>query len=81
MGTPNIVLPIAEATAREITIVPTWRYADTYSEAMLIAKRSVLGDAGTGKKLPDIRHLITHRFLGLNSIPGAFAVAGSSGGD
>ncbi|KAK2594018.1 hypothetical protein QQS21_008280 [Conoideocrella luteorostrata] len=80
LGTPNITIPISEASAREITIVPTWRYANAYPEAMRVAEASVKSFAlGAEQKLPDIRKLITHRFEGLDSVPDAFALAGASG--
>lgn len=80
LGTPNLLLPISEATAREITIVPTWRYANAYPEALRIAEESVSGKVTkNGLKLPDIRQLVTHRFNGLDSIETAFQTAGASG--
>ena len=77
MGTPNITLPISEATAREITLVPTWRYANTYPAAMTIAEDSVKGISKDGTKIPDIRLLLTHGFDGPESVRAAFALAGT----
>ncbi|KAI8648282.1 hypothetical protein NCS55_01497400 [Fusarium keratoplasticum] len=78
LGVPNIMLPISEATAREITVVPTWRYAQTYAEAAEIAKDSVTGAERGGRKLPDIGRLVTHHFQGLEEVPRAFELAGSA---
>jgi L-iditol 2-dehydrogenase len=72
MGTPNHTLPLSEAGAREIDLMPTWRYAHCYGEAMEIMS-AVINDSFT----PDIRKLITHRFNGLETLPEAFALAGS----
>jgi L-iditol 2-dehydrogenase len=73
MGTPNYVLPISEASAREIDLVPVWRYAHCYEEA--IEEMSMVID---GSFRPDIRKLITHRFEGLENVEKAFQMAGSS---
>ncbi|KAF6832959.1 alcohol dehydrogenase GroES-like domain-containing protein [Colletotrichum musicola] len=71
LGVPNHILPISEATVREVTLIPTWRYANTYPRAIEIATAS-------SKHLPDIRKLITHRFQGVESIPEAFKSAGKT---
>lgn len=72
MGTPNHTLPLSEAGAREIDLIPTWRYAHCYGEAMEIMS-AVVNNLFT----PDIRKLITHRFDGLENLPDAFALASS----
>lgn len=72
MGTPNHTLPLSEAGAREIDLMPTWRYAHCYGEAMDIISAAI-DDSFT----PDIRKLITHRFNGLETLPDAFGLAGS----
>ena len=70
MGTPNYVLPISECSSREIDLMPTWRYARSYEEAIKIMSSTV-----SGSFRPDIRRLITHRFSGLHNVEEAFAVA------
>ncbi|KAK5258883.1 hypothetical protein LTR40_007020 [Exophiala xenobiotica] len=72
MGTPNHTLPLSEAGAREIDLMPTWRYAYCYEEAMKIMS-VVINDSST----PDIRKLITHRFNGLETLSEAFGLAAS----
>ena len=73
MGTPNIVLPISEASAREIDLLPTWRYAGCYPQALQIleACRQSLQISGLAK-------LITHRFNGIDSVPSALQMACTS---
>ncbi|QKX54419.1 uncharacterized protein TRUGW13939_01505 [Talaromyces rugulosus] len=73
MGTPNHTLPISEVSAKEIDLIPTWRYADAYPRAIEVATESV-----TGKTLPDVGKLVTHRYVGLESIPEAFQTAGKT---
>ena len=70
MGTPNYALPISECSSREIDLMPTWRYAGSYAEAIKIMSGAIDGDFR-----PDIRCLITHRFSGLSNVEEAFAVA------
>ncbi|KAI1213735.1 GroES-like protein [Annulohypoxylon truncatum] len=78
LGVPNHVLPISEATPREITLIPSWRYANAYPKAIEIAAASVSGSPVGGAKLPDIRKLITHRFNGLDTVEEAFKTAGKT---
>jgi L-iditol 2-dehydrogenase len=69
MGSPIQTLPISAAALREIDLVGVFRYANTYEDAIkLVASGNPL--------LPDLSKLITQRFKGFNSIPGAFAMAG-----
>jgi L-iditol 2-dehydrogenase len=72
MGTPNHTLPVSEIGAREIDLMPTWRYADCYGEAM-----NMMSAIANGSFIPDVRKLITHRFDGLERLSEAFQVAGS----
>ncbi len=81
LGVPVHTLPISEATAREIDLLPTWRYANTYPRAIEIAAASVTGQQFDGAKLPNVRILLTHRFNGLDSIDAAFKVAGKTKDD
>lgn len=71
MGTPNHTLPISEASAREIDLIPTWRYARCYPEAIELMSFARRGDSS----VPDITNLVTHRFEGLDSVPAAFDTA------
>jgi L-iditol 2-dehydrogenase len=73
MGTPNHTLPISEISAKEIDLIPTWRYANAYPRAVEVATAAFMQ---TG--LPDIRKLVTHRYEGLESIPKAFETAGET---
>lgn len=73
MGTPNHTLPLSEAAAREIDLLSTWRYANCYEEAIDFMTQVTQNTAR-----PDIRKIITHRTQGLDSVPDAFSLAGSS---
>lgn len=81
LGVPVHTLPISEATAREVDLLPTWRYANTYPRAIEIATASVTGKPFDGAQLPDVQKLLTHRFNGLDSIDEAFKVAGKTKDD
>lgn len=70
MGVPNHTLPIAEASAREIDIVPTWRYADCYVRSIEIMEASKHTPS-----LPNILSIVTHRFNGLQQVPEALRMA------
>jgi L-iditol 2-dehydrogenase len=72
MGTPNHTLPLSEAGAREIDLMPTWRYADCYEEAI-----SLMNQAVQGRSRPDIRTLVTHHVQGLDEVELAFSLARS----
>lgn len=72
MGTPNHTLPLSEAGAREVDLMPTWRYAHCYKEAIELMTKVV-----EGSFKPDIREIITHRFRGLESVREAFSLAGT----
>ena len=66
MGTPNHLLHISDASAREVDVVPVWRYANCYPRAIEIMQQSRDDDA-----VPNIRMMLTHRFHGLDSVPAA----------
>lgn len=52
MGTSNALIPISNAATREVDIIGSFRYADTYKEALeLLASNSI----------PPIMDLVTHR--------------------
>ncbi|OBT71802.1 hypothetical protein VF21_09337 [Pseudogymnoascus sp. 05NY08] len=75
MGIPNHTLPISELSAREINLVSTWRYADAYPRAIEIAKASITRSPIDGNTLPDMSHMITHRFKGLDLVQDALEMA------
>ncbi|KAH8833994.1 GroES-like protein [Flagelloscypha sp. PMI_526] len=53
MGTPNVTLPLSAAALREVDILGSFRYANTYPEAIALLSSG---------KLPNIDKLVTHRF-------------------
>ncbi|KAL8823221.1 MAG: hypothetical protein Q9191_006060 [Dirinaria sp. TL-2023a] len=68
MGNPVQTIPIAAATSREVDILGTFRYANTYPDAIeMVSNNKAL--------LPDLSKLVTHRFHGLDNIPRAFEMA------
>jgi len=64
MGNPVQTLPISAAALREVDIVGTFRYANTYPEAIQLIN-----------SLPDLRKLCTHHYKGLESVGRAFEMA------
>ena len=73
MGTPNIMLPISEASAREVDLIPTWRYANCYPQALELMERCC-----NSPNMPQLAKLITHRFQGVESVPTALETASLS---
>ena len=68
MGSPIQTLHLSAALSREVDIVGTYRYANTYRSAIsLVASNNPL--------LPDLERLMTHRFYGLERAPAAFNLA------
>ena len=68
MGTPVQTIPISAAAFREVDILGTFRYANTYPDAIEMVS--------SGKPvLPDLSKLVTHRFHGLENAPQAFEMA------
>ena len=53
MGTRNTMFPLSSAALREVDIHGSFRYANTYPEALALL--------GSGK-LENVEKLITHRF-------------------
>jgi len=69
MGNPIQTLPISAAALREVDLLGSFRYANTYKAAIeLVASGNPL--------LPDLSKLLTQRFTGLDDIPKAFEMAG-----
>ena len=68
MGNPVQTLPISAAALREVDILGTFRYADTYPLALELV-------SGHNPLLPDLEKLITHRFRGLDDVECAFEMA------
>lgn len=62
MGTRNVMLPLSAAALREVDIQGSFRYANTYADAL-----SLLGSG----KLQNIGKLVTHR-LSLEDTARAF---------
>lgn len=74
MGNPIQTLPISAAAMREVDIVGTFRYANTYTKAIELV-------ASKRPNLPDLQKLVTHRYHGLQSVPQAFEMAGKTSDD
>lgn len=70
MGFPYHTLPIAEASAREIDLIPTWRYANCYPRSL-----EIMEALKSHPSLPQISSMITHRFTGLQQVPDALKMA------
>lgn len=71
MGSPIQTLPLSAAFSREVDIMGTFRYANTYPNAIsLVASNDPL--------LPDLEKLVTHEFHGLERAPAAFDMAGKA---
>ena len=70
MGTPNLIMPISDASAREVDIVPTWRYANCYPQSLQLLEAS-----HKHSLLPQVAKLITHRFEGIEKVPSALRTA------
>ncbi len=68
MGNPVQTLPISAAAHREVDILGTFRYANTYPQAIELV-------SGQNPLLPDLRTLLTHRFHGLDHVERAFEMA------
>ncbi|KAF8875619.1 chaperonin 10-like protein [Mucidula mucida] len=64
MGSQNVLIPISNAATREVDILGSFRYADTYKEALQLL---------AGSTLPSITEVITHRVpLTTESVKRAF---------
>jgi L-iditol 2-dehydrogenase len=72
MGTPDHTLPISDVSAREISLIPTWRYANAYPQAINIATASVKRQVMNGVKLAPLEKLVTHNYKGLDHVQTAF---------
>lgn len=71
MGSPIQTIPLSAALSREVDIVGTYRYANTYPNAIsLVASKHPL--------LPDLERLVTHHFHGLERAPAAFKMAANA---
>lgn len=68
MGNPVQTLPISAAAHREVDILGTFRYANTYPQAIDLV-------SGQHPMLPDLGKLVTHRFRGLDDVERAFEMA------
>lgn len=68
MGNPVQNIPISAAAHREVDILGTFRYANTYPQAIELV-------SGHNPMLPDLGKLVTHRFWGLDDVERAFEMA------
>ena len=68
MGNPIQTLPLSAAAHREIDIIGTFRYANTYPQAIEFV-------AGNQDLVPPVEKIITHSFHGLDSVQQAFDMA------
>lgn len=73
MGTPIQTLPISAAALREVDLIGVFRYSNTYPYGISVLAGE---NKDSGRSLPDLSKLITHRFSGLEGIPDAFKLAG-----
>ena len=64
------MLPISDASAREIDLIPTWRYAGCYPQALELMEACRESSTMSG-----LASLITHRFEGIESVPAALRMA------
>ncbi|KAK3716302.1 hypothetical protein LTR37_006452 [Vermiconidia calcicola] len=70
MGTPNVTMPLSEASARELDLIPVWRYANCYPQALELADATRNSASATR-----LAKLITHRYEGLEHVPTALQTA------
>jgi len=71
MGHPIQTLPISAAALREVDLVGSFRYANTYPTGIEILSRS-------GPNYPQFAKMITQRFSGFESLDKAFQMAGKT---
>lgn len=71
MGHPVYSLPVSVAAVREVDIIGSFRYANAYTTGIDILS---IEEGG----VPDFSKLITHRYQGLDSVNGAFQMAGTT---
>ena len=71
MGNPIQTLPISAAALREVDIVGTFRYANTYPHAIKLV-------ANNNPEMPDLEKLVTQRYCGLENVQEAFEMAGKA---
>jgi L-iditol 2-dehydrogenase len=79
MGTPIQTLPVSAFALKEVDLIGVFRYAATYEYGMSLlaskAKPQKNGEKATGRPLPDLSKLVTHRFRGLDHVKDAFDLA------
>ena len=68
MGSPNQSLPLSSAALREVDILGSFRYANTYPIAIDLMSKA-------RSNLPGLHTLITHSFPGLDMVESAFKTA------
>lgn len=67
MGTPIQTLPISAAALREVDILGSFRYANTYPTGIEIIAKGLI---------PNLGKIVTHTFVGLDQVERAFGMAG-----
>ena len=72
MGHPVQTLPISAAALREVDLIGSFRYADTYPEGIEILSRD------SGPETPEWDRLITHTYEGLQGLEQAFVTAANT---
>ncbi len=65
MGNPTQTIPLSAAAVREVDILGSFRYANTYPEAIELM-------ASKESALPDLTQLVTHVTHGLSELEVAF---------
>ncbi|RPB15538.1 GroES-like protein [Morchella conica CCBAS932] len=66
MGVPIQTLPISAAALREVDIVGSFRYANTYPAGIEIVSKGLI---------PNLEKIITHTYHGLSQVGDAFSMA------
>jgi L-iditol 2-dehydrogenase len=74
MGHPIQTLPISAAALREVDLIGSFRYANTYPKGIEILSK-------TEPDYPRFAHMVTHRFYGFNALDQAFQMAGRTKDD
>ena len=74
MGHPIQTLPISAAALREVDLIGSFRYANTYPKGI-----EILSD--TGPDYPRFADMVTHRFHGFDALDQAFQMAGKTKDD
>lgn len=74
MGNPIQTLPISAAALREVDLLGSFRYANTYPNGIEMISK-------TGTDYPRFSKLVTHRYTGLENAVPAFDMAAKTKDD